>query len=534
MTRIVAPYVGGYFLIMGLILFAVSWQNVDWTVMGLMTSGYDARLSPDIVIADVPYDADREIYRTRICRVLRALGSTDRALPKAIALDIHIENEPAGLTKLEECIRDIQEKDVRVYAAIDPRDLGNFMQDYLDRHAALYDELLDGMGHTRFDVLRGIAKYDPYLRLGDNSIPALPITIAEQHFARPADASAKPIVLHLGKQADVAGQTLALSGAENMSLQDACSDLTTGQLNRASKDCTRNKIVIVGSQAKDIIEPLEPRSGPQLLAWALSERILPADLASPKLLASPTLLLSFTLLFSTATFLVLGVLMRRSPPVPGILWLLGCAAAAACIIAFGLIVAALRLLDYVYAQVTVVVAAILVTAFLSCAFVRRRALITDVSNGAPAAAEFYDIFISYSRTPENLSWVRDHLYEPLTHKTRSDGSSLRIFFDQRSLRIGVYWYTELTRALHGSRLFLSVYSSDYFDKPFCKFEVERAFIKDASRPGFVLPIARGQVNVPPQYSHVQFANVDAQPDYFESLYKVINERLAAGATPAQH
>ncbi len=399
---------------------------------------------------------------------------------------------------------------------------GNLTTGFLERHASrLYREVLDGFGHTRFDHLYGVAKYDPYLRLNESvSIPALPIKIAEDLFGRPISVDNTAIVLYLGYRADAELHGLAFKDGR---LEGAC---VTG--NGTLSDCLRGKIIIVGSLAADVTA-MQSRAGPELLAWALSERVLPADLASPKPLTNAWLLIGLALGHSALTLWILGVILKQMPPMRGRLWLLICLAGALAIAVLCLLVVGLRALNVVYAQVTLVTIGIVATSVLSLAFLRKRALVTDLNNGAPTVEETYDIFISYSRTPENARWVTRNVYEPLSALTKADGSPVRIFFDQNSLRIGVYWFTELTRAIYGSRLFVPVYSTDYFDKPFCKFEIEQAFIKEATQRGFVLPLSRGTTSVPKQYGHVQFLDIDSKAGYIEELSQVVKMRLNSDA-----
>jgi len=522
MNRIVAPYFVIYFVVMTVFAVIVPWQQADWALYAWMNKDRDVQLSNEVTIVDVSYDQDRARFRSRVCGLLSALVTEDRSLPKAIALDIQIENEPAGLAEFERCVTATQSKGVKVYAAANPLDLsGNVTPQFLERHASkLYREVLDGFGHTRFDHLYGVAKYDPYLRLSENvSIPALPIKISEDLLGRPIRAGDHSIVLYLGNRADAERHTLVFVDGR---VEGACSTA-----NRKISDCLRGKIIVVGSLAADVTA-LQSRAGPELLAWALSERLLPSDLASPKPLTNAWLLIGLALGFSALTLWILGVILKHLPPMRGRLWLLIVMAAALAIGLLCLLVIGLSAFNVVYAQVTLIAIGIAATAVLSLAFLRKRALITDLNKGAPTVEEIYDIFISYSRTPENTRWVTQSVYEPLSRLTKADGSPVRIFFDQKSLRIGFYWFTELARAIYGSRLFVPVYSTDYFDKPFCKFEIEQAFIKEASQRGFVLPLSRGNKSIPQQYGHVQFLDADSNPGYVEELTRAVVQKLAPG------
>lgn len=510
MKRVIAPYLGVWIGLMAVITWLTPWRDADWALHAWMSQGQPVRLSPDVYLLELDYDTDRAHYRASVCQALRRLASHPPDVPRAVALDIQFENEPSGLLELERCIEEVQRAGLRIYAAINPLDSsGNVTPDFMQRHASrLYREVLDGFGHTRFDHLFGAAKYDPYLALNSTlSVPALPIKLAEDLFGRPVMRTDEPIMLATGVMPDT--QRLALKSG---TLQGAC----TGS-------CLRGKLLLVGSPAADV-SPLGRRAGPELLAWALSERILPADLAVARPLTHLGLLAVLVVVFTALTLWFAGWLLRRASlrMGEGMVVLTALAVALALL---ALLVAGMRALDLSYARVSLVVAAILLTAAVSLAFVRKRALVTELTGTPTEDGDRYDVFISYSRTADNAQWVRREIYESLCKMTTPEGRPLRLFFDIASLSIGVYWYSRLTRAIAGSRMFVAIYSEDYFDKPFCRFEVERAFIREAIEPGFVLPVARAVQHIPQQYAHVQALDAATDPNFVEALKRAIDERL---------
>ena len=145
----------------------------------------------------------------------------------------------------------------------------------------------------------------------------------------------------------------------------------------------------------------------------------------------------------------------------------------------------------------------------------------------------YDIFISYAR--EELEWVQKNLYEPLSRCRTWDGRSPRIFFDigEEGISIGANWTEALARALESSRKFVPVYSTIYFSKPMCKWELHQAFTRDPIGDLRILcPIMKdnnAEKIVPKQVSLINYWKITS-PDWFDRLclaleLEKITERL---------
>ena len=162
---------------------------------------------------------------------------------------------------------------------------------------------------------------------------------------------------------------------------------------------------------------------------------------------------------------------------------------------------------------------------------RERALQEDVSTGAQAPlADVYDIFLSYSRTPkENAAWVAENLYVPLS-KQLIDGRPLRVFFDQTSIRVGSAWYFKLAESIQGSRCFVAVYSDEYFQKDFCKFEMGKAAVRLIKDRHFaVVPIMRGDVKVPPAFEHIQSLPATTPAEMVAQIVAALPAKVADSA-----
>ena len=106
----------------------------------------------------------------------------------------------------------------------------------------------------------------------------------------------------------------------------------------------------------------------------------------------------------------------------------------------------------------------------------------------------------------NMTWVDREIVAPL-EAAELDGRRLRVFIDRQSLRVGTWWYFDLAEKIESSHCMVAVYSSDYFRKNFCTFELGKAVVRDIAARGrgfAILPVMRGSVQVPPAFSHLQF------------------------------
>jgi hypothetical protein len=119
------------------------------------------------------------------------------------------------------------------------------------------------------------------------------------------------------------------------------------------------------------------------------------------------------------------------------------------------------------------------------------------------------------------------VYERLLKERNTDGSALRVFFDQRSIDPGEDFYKELALAIQGSRFFLPVYTSEYFTRAFCKFEIQRAALRHVQLGDFIVAIAREAVKIPIQFDHINYVDVEAAPDFMDRVVERIRKREKA-------
>lgn len=129
-----------------------------------------------------------------------------------------------------------------------------------------------------------------------------------------------------------------------------------------------------------------------------------------------------------------------------------------------------------------------------------------------------DIFISYSRN--HITWVKNNLYTPLVDKFGND----KVFFDMHSISPGISWLSALGNAVKLCRVFIPVYSEDYFRKDFCRWEMELAMQRDPTcSKGLFLPIIIDNVEIPFQFSLINALNALVLGDEFRM--KLIDDVL---------
>lgn len=102
---------------------------------------------------------------------------------------------------------------------------------------------------------------------------------------------------------------------------------------------------------------------------------------------------------------------------------------------------------------------------------RRDPATVSEPDGADVAV--YDVFLSYAR--EDGDWVRANLYEPLTRCRTSDGRKPEILLevDKESVPQGTNFMVFLARAIAKSRNVVAVYTTTYFSREWCQWELGR-------------------------------------------------------------
>ena len=116
----------------------------------------------------------------------------------------------------------------------------------------------------------------------------------------------------------------------------------------------------------------------------------------------------------------------------------------------------------------------------------------------------YDVFISYAHKPhENAEWVSEHIYAPLMRR-RTASTAPRVFFDTHSIGPGGVWKREIDQAIEETRLFVPIFTPEYFVSTQCKDEFDFAEQLRSSGKLTMLPISRMPLgDVEPRFKKLQ-------------------------------
>ncbi len=136
------------------------------------------------------------------------------------------------------------------------------------------------------------------------------------------------------------------------------------------------------------------------------------------------------------------------------------------------------------------------------------------------ATHDYDVFISYAR--EDGDWVRANLYDPLVRCRTKDGRKPVVFLDvdKEGVPPGVNFIVFLAEAIAKSRTVVAVYSSTYFSKEMCQWELGKVVELDPTgAQGKLTPIlidTSAADSVPLYASGINYIPVE-RDDWFEIL-----------------
>ena len=519
----------------------------DWSVFQYLSARVAPAFSPEVSIVDLDWDpSDVPSNRRRVAAFLDGLVASGKR-PSAVLIDIEFDpcqSKPCGAPM--ESARSVLLASIRaatakfpVYALEQPSvDRNDDAVAPLDpRDARIYAEL-SGAAHTRFTL---IPKSDGlWYRLCYADVPfadeAGKVQGVQSVWSMVARALMTPRVFASSPACDTSHVPLRM-GAKLAAGAPAFSHFSDVRTYSGYSQFDDRSYVIVGTTRYDH-PPFTDRSGPELLAWALSNALDRGSLAgrgsyydsqpqNVMLLLVVPAFSGLTVVAFMAIFYQLkrGRLrsLRRLLP-----WL--CAGLAALFGLAVLVAFELWLLasHHIQPQVSLISLGIVVAAGL-CGL-RGFQIVLDETNAIdPVAGEShdYDVFISYAH--EEGAWVYEHVYLPFRDATLPDGKKLSIFFDTSSIRAGTGWQTKLSLAIDGSRFIVPVYSNTYFTKPYCRFEILRAHRKwigagDQSR--CVLPIMRGHPTIYPTVNDIQALSLDDHPDLVQQLVAEVVERLS--------
>jgi hypothetical protein len=153
---------------------------------------------------------------------------------------------------------------------------------------------------------------------------------------------------------------------------------------------------------------------------------------------------------------------------------------------------------------------------------------TTDTTATASGTDHWDVFISYAR--EDYIHAKD-LYDALSGCVTADGAAPKIYLDVSSTSgtpVGADWQGFLEDALPRSRRVVALYSSTYFDKHVCQWELHEALKLNPPEGGRLIPllIDPGAVaKVPYSVHRINWISA-ARPHWIDEVCKAVGLRPA--------
>jgi hypothetical protein len=533
-------YVFVYVLIVGAVALVPFWKYVDFALLGQML-GEDRTLDPELVAIDL--NAHLGHVRPPLADVLEAICRPANAAaaeltctrpyaerPKLVVLDVEFIANRGDQRIVDRLVRDIKAlraANMRVYGAVlpsnDPGDQSAQREN--ERAVEKIYSLLSGYGHTELFVipfLQGFAWYEPTVDFPNGSrMEALPLNIVKS-----ARQSSQPTAVKETRIVPIGSHRDFLQSVHSYPLP-------------ATYQFTNDDWVLVGDilgerevAAKQNGVNLGERTGFELLAWALDDekKRTETDTTNGATRFEPHvdagLLVILLLLFSALAVAAYRYAFARLKTRRYCFTLSLAAALGVTFGAFVLLELVLFANHQLFARVSLIAVGIVTAGALTARWtvsdVRHERFLTSLWASAAQGRNppVYDVFISYARDPENAKWVEENVYEPLSRTLGPDGRPLRIFLDREVLSAGHDWYQRIVQAIYGSKRFVAIYSAGYFDRWFCRDELELAMLRSSGGSQFIVPVSRVGSAIPKRYGAIQF--VDAgKPGFLDEVIRSI-------------
>ena len=510
------------------------WQMADHLVFRALYLTRTPEPGAGIRLVDIAYPDDAKTGQLAAFRAAQGAALTQLAAlpvaPRVVLLDIWISNNPEGIEHLNQGIAGLRARGSKVYGAVDPNDRHRKLTAdfWAAHHEPTYTQQLDGYGHTQLGFGFGVLTYSPELLLpmaaGELRLTALPVlAAAAQVGALPAS-----LVIPLGEDAQFKPLTHHLANA-------------AGRLEPPIPAGATLDYVVVGSFEEDSDNALK-RPGPLLLAWALSDLVAgKASVAREPLNHAIALLglAAFAVLLAMVSFaLAFRILRPRVAPArwPASAHALALAAFFIATVALlglgGIVLLAGRVIPLAFPLVCAALGS-------ACAWLGAQQWIVDeqvrreLAGSAEERAVQFDVFVSYAHDPpDNKAWVKREIVAPLQALRRADGTPYRVFFDEAEIKVGRQWKTEIELALLGTRWFLPVYSARYFERPYCREEIELADQLRIEGRLRMFPVALTLEGVPERYLRkVQYIDAHAHPAFMADLIEELRAEVPEARPP---
>jgi len=510
-----------FFAVLALVAASGAQRPLDYAAYRFQLSDRheDLELSDEIRLVDLPYPTamqdrgDPTLFRARLAELLGAFAADPANLPKAVVLDIWFSKDDRGLAPLAEAIRHLEQSRVPTYASFNPEAEGRADFDALMREHAqtLYQDTLTGYGHTLVYLHRGILSYKRELGFptpaGTRYLRALPSTVARD-LQWPDAFAASSLVVPVGNERSVDERTVKF--VHEGDAPNGGRFVRAGAPAPVTPDF-RGAVVVVGSFAADV-HAGAPQAGPKLVAWALDDaRRGHRNARVP--LDHPGVVAGLVIALGLVTIAAFGLLFKFVAPLqsrPAVLALGGTLTGA---IALFLVGAACYAMGFVM-PVGLGVCAIVLAAGLGWRYASRY-----LAAGAAEGSGQYDVFISYSRSQGD--WVAENVFKPLSALRKADGQPLKIFFDRTEIDLGEAFTAKYMWAIVESRVFVPVFSADYYGKNHCRNEMDLAFKRHVDKRLRIAPIALAEGAVPEIFSVLNYIDVRANPRFIDEIARIV-------------
>jgi hypothetical protein len=504
------------------------WKTLDYYVYKTfyLDDPSSIILKEKMNIIDLPYHAegteifDKGNYRKRLSNLLDTIGKQydDKKRPKAVILDIFFTNDKEGLETLNQALKKITTKGIKVYGVYDMR---NYENKYFENHDAIqarefYENYFEGFRlHTEFQERMGVFSYSSELKFpteggGIRFIEALSIKVARDLLDDEEKATApRDYILPIGLKSNVDSHTIQFNHKAG-----------TTKGGKFSKPLNiKDRILIIGSLKQDYKVPIN-KTGTHLLAWALLDQLNHNQLAKQPLDSIP-FKLGLLLFFGFFTVLVFALVFKfvtslQTKPLTNAI--LAFMSSSTILILLGL--AILNTGKVLPVGLTIV--AIAIAALLSWRFANKY-LVTGIAEGS----QKYDVFISYSHG--NSDWVKKNVFEPLDD-FRINGKKLNIFFDVKSIGIGEQFTAKYMWGIVDSKVFIPIISEEYYGKNHCKNEMDLAVKRSVEKLIHLMPIVYSYDCVPEAFQHINFTDITVNPKFIDAIKEELTKSLSNNLT----
>jgi hypothetical protein len=519
-------------------------RDIDFNVYKALyfNSDYNDFNSNNILVVDLPELVGEKPsdYRNRIVKLLDTINQISSKLESIdrpeVILDFSFDENGEEDLYFIESIKSLKKNNVEVYGVYD---VLNKNEGYLDiaenikvydwvknennRDSELYSNFSKGRLHTMVNMHpSGIIWYDSYINFRDSinnstiKVTALPLQVPNPK----SNYKNKPVstyILPYGSQENLKTLTWTYKIKDVNQNQDNHILINKNP----SKDFNiKGKYIVIGDLENDKVKINEQTTiaGPYLLSWALLDQLEGNKLAKQPI---NNIWIQFLIALSCIVFIALFFdwIFKRVKKLQTQPMLLA-------IISFfaGLVI--LSVIIYVMPGNKIirpgfpVLSMSLVTIFIWQ--YKKKYIKLGLIDGA----ETYDLFISYSR--KQGKWVKKNVYLPLKGFKNSEDKKINIFFDEESIPPGEQFQDYYKEAILNSKIFLPVFSEDYFKSNHCTEEIKFAELrktetKNSETKFRIYPLAFNIDDVPKKHTDINIVQIDDENSFLkglkEALYK---------------